>query len=211
VEWPLGDRERALGDPPLNKGPVLAVLVVWSTALYLVPLAVGVGVGAVPLRLISSGIMFDQTAVSFAGFMCIAWSPVAAGLGFAALGGKLAPTPFAIAAGILGATLAATLLLAGGVLGVGPGSTLLLGTEMRWLWKLSVGIVGLAVGLTAPMLLRARAEDHQLDFAAIKKGILLTGLLVAALLLAFGPGPLLGRGITGGGSWLGSLVWVLAL
>lgn len=192
-------------------GPALAVPVVWVTALYFVPLAVGEAVGAVPLRLVSSGILFDQTAVSFPGFLAIVWSPVLAGLLFALLGGKLTARPFLIAAGILGATLAATLMVAGGALGVGPGSTLLLGTELRWVWKLTLGLVGLAVGLAGPMLLKAQAEDHSLDFAAIRKGILFGGLVVAALVIAFGPGPILGRAMTGGGSWLGSLVWVLAL
>ena len=191
--------------------PALAVPVVWATALYLVPLGIGSAVGATPLRLVSSGILFDHTAVSFAGFMAITWSPVLAGLLLAVLGWTLAPRPLFIALGILGATLAATVMVAGGVLGVGPGSNLLLGTELRWVWKLTVGLFGISVGLVGPMLLKARAEDHDLDFGAIKRGILLGGVAVAALVIAFGPGPLMGRLITGGGSWLGSLVWVLAL
>ena len=191
--------------------PALALPVVWATALYVVPFAVGSAVGAVPLRLVSSGILFDQTAVSFAGYMTIVWSPVVVGLLFALVGGKFTAWPFLISAGILGSTLAGTLMLAGGALGIGPGSTLLLGTELRWVWKLTIGLVGLAVGLVGPLLLKAHAEDHSLDFAAIRKGIVVAGLGIGALILLFGPGPILGRAITGGGSWLGSLIWILAL
>jgi hypothetical protein len=198
------DRRRLLA-------PALAVALVWVTALYLVPLAVGIGVGAIPVRLVSSGILFDHTAVSFAGFMGIVWGPVIAGLLFAALAMRLAATPFRTSLGIIGATLAATLMVAGGALGVGPGSTLLLGTELRWVWRLSIGLAGMAVGLAVPMLLKAHAEGHSLDLATIKKGMVLGGLVVAVLMFAFGPGPILGRAITAGGSWLGSLAWILAL
>ncbi len=199
-----GGRSRLLG-------PALAVPLVWATTLYLIPLGVGLAVGAEPLRLVSSGIQFDQMEVTLNGYRLLIWSPVLAGILIATLGFFLRPTPFTSAIAITGATLAGTLLLAGGGFGIGPGSTLLVGTELRWVWRLTIGFVGLAVGIVVPFILKARAEDGQVDFRATRKGMLLGGALAAALFLAFGPGPLLGRAITGGGSWLGSLVWVAGL
>ncbi|MBW8772479.1 MAG: hypothetical protein JF590_04195, partial [Gemmatimonadetes bacterium] len=146
--------------------------------LYLVPLGVGLAVGAVPLRLISSGILFDQVAVSLNGYRAILWSPVVTGVLLALVADRLQPSRFVIALGLSGATLAATLLLAGGVLGIGPGSLLLVGTDLRWILKLCVGAGGLTVGLVGPMLLKARAEDSSIDFRALRRDFLLGGLLL---------------------------------
>jgi hypothetical protein len=179
--------------------------------LYLVPLGVGLAVGAVPLRLISSGILFDQVAVSLNGYRAIIWSPVVTGILLAIAASRLGPTPFRTSLGLAGATLAATLLLAGGVLGIGPGTLLLVGTDLRWIGKLCIAAGGLTVGLVGPMLLKADAEDHSLDFRAIRRHYLLTGIVLGAMILLLGPGPMLGKVMTGTGSWLGSLIWVLGL
>ena len=61
------------------------------------------------------------------------------------------------------------------------------------------------------MLLKAGAEDHSLDFRAIRRDYLLSALVLGALILLLGPGPMLGKAMTGAGSWLGSLFWVVGL
>jgi hypothetical protein len=191
--------------------PAVAVPLAWVSALYLAPLLVGYAVGAVPVRLVSSGIMFDHAEVSLAGFRAITWCPVVSGVLLSLLGHRDRTSPFLISLSLIGATLAATLLVAGGTLGVGPGSLLLVGAELKWIWKIVLLFSGLAMGLVAPQLLKAHAEDNQFDVRMIKKGMLLGGLVAGVLIFLFGPGPILGRAITGGGSWLGSLVWVVAL
>jgi len=191
--------------------PALAVPLAWLVVLYAAPLLVGYAVGAVPVRLISSGIMFDQAEVSLAGFRMITWSPVVSGVLISLVGHRAKTSPFLITFSLIGATLAATLLVAGGTLGVGPGSLLLVGLELKWIWKIVLLFSGLVMGLVAPQLLKAHAEDNEFDIGMIKKGMFLGGVVAGALILLFGPGPLFGRVITGGGSWLGSLVWVVAL
>jgi len=191
--------------------PALAVPLAWVLSLYAAPLLVGWAVGAVPIRLVSSGIMFDQTAVSLAGFRAITWSPVVLGILISLVGHRAKTSPFLIAFSTIGATLAATLLIAGGTLGVGPGSLLLVGAELKWIWKIVLFFSGLVMGLVAPQLLKAHAEDNQFDPKVIRNGMVWGGVAAGALMLAFGPGPVLGRAITGGGSWLGSLVWVVPL
>ena len=213
----MGDRQRALGtagtvsDRRALVAPALAVPLAWVLVLYAVPLLVGYAVGAVPVRLVSSGIMFDHAEVSLAGFRAITWSPVVAGILISLVGHRDRTSPFLISLSIIGATLAATLLAAGGTLGVGPGSLLLVGAELKWIWKIVLLFSGLTMGLVAPQLLKAHAEDNQFDIGVIKRGILLGGIVAGALILLFGPGPMLGRAITGGGSWLGSVVWVVGL
>lgn len=188
-----------------------AMLVGWALMLYLVPLGVGTAVGATPLRLISSGILFDQIAVSLNGYRLLMWSPVLTGIVFALLALKLPASRFVSALGVVGATFAATLLVAGASLGIGPGSTLLVGTELRWVWKLCTAAGGLLIGLVGPMLIKARVEDHDLDFPGLRRDILVIGAVLGAGILVAGPGPFLGKLMTGTGSWLGSLVWVLGL
>jgi hypothetical protein len=204
-----GHRSQVTGH--LLSAPLLAAPLAWLACLYLAPLAVGYAVGAVPIRLISSGIMFDQTAVSLGGFRAITWSPVVVGILISLIGHRARTSPFLIAFSTIGATLAATLLIAGGALGVGPGSLLLVGAELKWIWRIVLLLAGLVMGLVAPQLLKAHAEDNQFDPKEIRRGMLWGGLAAGALVLALGPGPILGRAITGGGSWLGSLVWVVAL
>ncbi len=195
--------------PPLATS--LALIVGWSLMLYVVPLGVGLAVGAVPLRLLSTGILFDQVAVSLNGYRAIIWSPVLTGILLTVLADMRPPTRFLTALGIAGATFAGTLLLAGGVLGIGPGSLLLVGTELKWVLKLSLAAGGLAVGLVGPMLLKAKAEDHSIDFPALRRDYLISAVLLGALILLLGPGPILGKVMTGAGSWLGSLFWVVGL
>ncbi len=190
---------------------MLAVALGWAFMLYLVPLGVGLAVGAVPLRLLSSGILFDQVAVTLNGYRAILWSPVVAGILLAILPDRFPPTRFLTALGIAGTTLAGTMLLAGGVLGIGPGSLLLVGTELQWVWKICLAAGGLTVGLVGPMLLKARAEDHSLDFPALRREYLISAVILGALILLLGPGPILGKITTGAGSWLGSLFWVVGL
>jgi hypothetical protein len=190
---------------------MIAVLVGWTLMLYLMPLGVGYTVGAFPLRLLSSGILWDQVAVSMTGFQLLTWSPVVTGTLLAALGLARGQRRFFVALGIVGATFAATELLLGGALGIGPGSALLIGVELKWVWKICLVAGGLAVGLVGTQLLKAQADDHSLDFMAIRRDLLLSGALLGALILLLAPGPLLGKVMTGAGSWLGSLVWVVGL
>ena len=194
-----------------NPGVVVAVIVGWVLLLYLIPLGVGLAVGAVPLRLISTGIFFDQSETSMAGYRAILWAPIVAGILMGIAGILLRPSRWGIALGLVGSTFAGTLLIAGGGLGIGPAGTLLLGTDLRWIWRFCVVAGGLAVGFVGPLLLRTEAEDHQLDFKSLRRQILLTGLVLGALILVFAPGPILGKVMAGVGSWLGSLVWVLGL
>ncbi len=191
--------------------PFFGVLTGWALLLYLVPLAAGLVVGARPLRLISTGIMFDQAEVTLNGYRLIIWSPVVVGVIFGALALLRRPTRSGLTLGLVGTAIAATLLALGGGLGVGPGSTLLVGTELQWVWKLCIIAAGLLVGLAGPLLIKTLAEDHQIPIPPLKRGIFVTSALLGALILLFAPGPLLGKVMAGMGSWLGSLVWLAAL
>lgn len=179
--------------------------------MYLAPLAAGFAVGATPLGLISSGIMFDHAEVTLNGYRLIVWSPIVAGLLLGALSLFRHPTRFRLTLGFVGTTIAASLLVLGGGLGIGPGSMLLVGTELRWIWKICIIAGGLAVGLVLPVILKSLAEDHQIPIAPLKRDLFLSSALLGALILLLAPGPLLGKGMAGMGSWLGSLVWLAAL
>lgn len=214
MERPLGDRERALGTSALaghRLGTAAVVGAGWALLLYLLPLGVGLAVGAVPLHLVSSGIFFDQSATSMAGYRAILWAPIIAGVGLGLLGMLLRPTRLLLATGLVGCTVAATFLVVGGGLGIGPAGTILLGTDLRWIWRLCLVAAGLVSGLLIPVLLRTRAEEHAIDFRALRTELLLSGVLFGALLVAFGPGPLLGKILAAIGSWLGSLVWIVGV
>ena len=189
----------------------VTVTIGWSMLLYLIPLGVGLAVGAVPLRLISSGIFFDQSGTSMAGYRAILWAPIIAGvlMGIAAL--LLRPSRWGITLGIVGTTFAGTLLVVGGGLGIGPSGTLLLGTDLRWIWRFCVVLAGLTIALVGPLLLRTEAEDQKLDFKSLRREILLTGMVLGALILLLAPGPLLGKVMAGVGSWLGSMVWIVGI
>lgn len=191
--------------------PFSGVLLGWMLLLYLAPLAAGYAVGAKPLRLISSGIMFDQAQVSLNGYRLIIWSPVAVGVILGAVALLRRPSPLGLTFGFVGTTVAATLLVLGGGLGVGPGSTLLVGTELQWVWKLCLIAAGLLVGLAGPLLIKTLGEDHQVAIPPLKRDIFMASALLGALILFLAPGPLLGKVMTGMGSWLGSLVWLAAL
>ena len=192
-------------------GVAVVVLLSWALLLYVIPLGVGLAVGAVPLHLVSTGIFFDQSATSMAGYRAILWAPIIVGAGMGILGMVLRPTRLVLAAGLVGSTVAATFLVVGGGLGIGPAGTILLGTDLRWIWRLCLVGAGLLAGLLVPVLLRTRAEDHQVDFGSIRRELLLSGALFGALILAFAPGPLLGKVLSAIGSWLGSLVWIVGL
>lgn len=187
------------------------VLIGWALLLYLLPLGVGLAVGAVPLHLISTGIFFDQSATSMAGYRAILWAPIVVGATVGILGVTLRPTRLILSAGLVGSTLAATFLVVGGGLGIGPAGTILLGTDLRWIWRLCLVGAGLVAGFLVPVLLRTRAEDHQVDFASIRRELLMSGAIFGAIILAFAPGPLLGKVLSAIGSWLGSLVWIVGL
>lgn len=210
---PIGSTFGVSGFPRLRLAlaPLAAVLAAWTLQLYLVPLVVGRAVGGVPLRIISSGIQWDQSEVTLNGYRLIVWSPVVCGILLGTLALHRRPTRFSIALGLAATTLAATLLVVGGGLGIGPGTTLLVGTELRWVWKLCIVAGGLAVGLVGPVLIKTRGEDHEIDIPALKRNILLGAALLGALLLVLAPGPMLGKAMSGAGSWLGSLVWLVAL
>ena len=188
-----------------------AVVLGWMLLLYLVPLGVGLAVGGRPLRLISSGILWDQTEVSLNGFRAILWSPVLCGVLFFLTAARRRTHPFLLALGLVGVTYAATLLTVGGVLGIGPGGMLLVGTELKWVWKTTLAAAGLALGTMGPLWLKTAAEDHEVPVAPIKRQLLVTAALTGALILLLAPGPVLGKVMTGAGSWLGSLVWLVAL
>ena len=191
--------------------PFSGVLLGWMLLLYLAPLAAGYAVGARPLRLISSGIMFDQSDVTLNGYRLIVWSPVVLGVVLGALALLRRPSRLTLTFGFVGTTIAATLLVLGGGLGVGPGATLLVGTELQWVWKLCLIAAGLLVGLAGPLLIKTLGEDHQIAIPPLKRALFLTSALLGALILLFAPGPLLGKVMSGMGSWLGSLVWLAAL
>lgn len=186
-------------------------MVGWALLLYLVPLVAGLVVGAKPLRLISTGIMFDQAEVTLNGYRLIVWSPVVVGVVLGALALLRRPSRVGLTLGLVGTAIAATLLALGGGLGVGPGATLLVGTELQWVWKLCIIAAGLLVGLTGPLLIKTLAEDHEIPIPPLKRHIFLTSALLGALILLLAPGPLLGKVMAGMGSWLGSLVWLAAL
>lgn len=219
----MGDRERALGASPLTTptpgpsrlhalaAPAAGVLVAWLLLLYLVPFAVGSAVGAKPLRLISSGIMFDQAEITLNGYRLIIWSPVVTGIVLGALALLRKPTRFGLTLGLVGSSIAATLLTLGGGLGIGPGATLLVGTELRWVWKLCIIAGGLAVGLVGPLMIKTLAEDHEISVPPLKRSILLASAVLGALILLLAPGAPLGKVMSGAGSWMGSVVWLLML
>src|SRR5689334_17721413 len=165
----------------------LTVAVLWGALLYLVPIAVGYAVGATPLRLMSSGILFEQSEVSLAGYRLILWSPVVVGAALMVFALRRAPAVVPVTAGIVGTTFAATLLTLGGVLGIGMGGLLLVGTDIRWIWKLCLGFGGVALGLAGTQLIKARAEDHDLPWTQLKRGILLGGALVGVGILLLAP------------------------
>lgn len=191
--------------------PLLALVLAWALLIYLVPLGVGLAVGAVPLRLVSSGIFFDQTQTSLLGYRLILWGPVIAGTLCALVGLLLSPSRFVLSLGIVGATFAATLLVVGGGLGIGPAGTLLIGTDLRWIWRTCVVAAGLVLGLAGAVLLRTRAEDHAVEFPKLRRELLLAGAGTGVLILLLSPGPFLGKLMAGFGSWLGSLVWMVGL
>ena len=191
--------------------PFTAVALGWMLLLYLAPLAAGLAVGARPLRLISTGIMFDQAEVTLNGYRLIIWSPVVVGVVLGALALLRRPSRIGLTLGFVGTTVAATELTLGGGLGVGPSATLLVGTELQWVWKLCLIAVGLLIGLAGPLLIKTLAEDHQIPVPPLKRDIFLTSALLGALILLLAPGPLLGKAMAGMGSWLGSLVWLAAL
>ena len=189
----------------------LGVLGAWALLLYLAPLAAGFAVGARPLRLISSGIMFDQADTTLNRYRLIVWSPVIAGLVLGALALLRRPTRFGLTLGLVGTAIAATLLVLGGGLGIGPGATLLVGTELRWVWKICIIAGGLAIGLVGPLLIKTLTEDHEIAIPPLKGSILLASGVLGALISLAAPGPLVGKVMSGIGSWLGSVVWLAAL
>ena len=191
--------------------PALALVAGWALLLYLVPLGVGIAAEAVPIRLVSSGIFFDLSATSIAGYRAILWGPIVAGLLMWGAGMVLRPSRGAIALGVVGSTYAATLLVAGGGLGIGPGGMLLTGTDIRWVWRICVITGGLAIGLAGPLILGTRADDLPGGQASVRRVLLLSGAALGAMLLLFGPGPILGKVMAGIGSWLGSLLWMSGL
>jgi hypothetical protein len=191
--------------------PFFGVLAGWALLIYVAPLAAGFTVGAKPLRLISTGIMFDQAEVTLNGYRLIIWSPVVVGVILGALALLRRPSRLGLTLGFVGTTIAATLLALGGGLGVGPGSTLLVGTELQWVWKLCIIAAGLLIGLAGPLLIKTLGEDHQIAIPPLKRDIFLASAVLGALILLFAPGPLLGKVTAGMGSWLGSLVWLAAL
>lgn len=190
---------------------IAAVGAAWATLLLVVPWCVGTLIGAEPLRLHSAGILFDFTGVSLGGFRTLAWAPVVVGLSFSLLSLRATPRPFEYALGVIGATYAASILLFGVLLGIGPGNAILVGAEIKWVWRLVATGLGLVAGLAVPQLVKARAEDMQVDFRVVKRGVLVGGLLFGVVLALLLPGGWLGKTTAGFGSWWGSLLWVLAL
>ena len=83
--------------------------------------------------------------------------------------------------------------------------------EIKWVWKIVATGLGLVAGLAIPQLIKARAEDMQVDFRAVKRGLLVGGLLFGIALALVLPGGWLGKTTAGFGSWGGSLLWVLML
>jgi hypothetical protein len=198
------------GFPRLLPGAA-AVGVAWGILLLVVPWTVGTLVGAEAIRLHSAGILFDYTGVSLAGFRTLAWAPIVAGLSFSLLALRTTPRPFEYALGVIGATYAASILLFGVLLGIGPGNAILVGAEIKWVWKIVATAVGLAAGLALPQMIKARAEDMNIDFGGVKRGLLVGGLLFGIALALLLPGGWLGKTTAGFGSWGGSLLWILAL
>jgi hypothetical protein len=190
---------------------ITAVGAAWGLLLLIVPWSVGTLVGAEAIRLHSAGILFDYTGVSLAGYRTLAWAPIVVGLSFSLLALRAAPRPFEYALGVIGATYAASFLLFGALLGIGPGNAILVGAEIKWVWRIVATALGLAAGLAVPQLIKARAEDMQVDFRGVKRGVLVGGLLFGIVLALLLPGGWLGKTTAGFGSWGGSLVWVLAL
>jgi hypothetical protein len=139
------------------------------------------------------------------------WGPVAVGTGLGIAGFLMRPTRFGVTLGVVGSAFAGTLLVVGGGLGIGPGGNLLIGTELRWVWRICIVCIGLVIGLAGPALLGTHADDHSLDFRALRRAILLSGAVLGVLILLLTPGPFVGKVMAGMGSWLGSLVWVVGL
>lgn len=167
--------------------------------------------GATPLRVSSGGILFDLAPVTLGGYRTLILAPIVAALGTGVLALFLRPSRVAIALGILGFTFAGTELVIGGGLGIGPAGQVLIGTEWRWIWRICVVAVGLLLALVGAIFVRTHGEDHQVPFPPIRRDLLLSGLVIGALILLLSPGPMLGKVMTGFGSWLGSLVWVAGL
>jgi hypothetical protein len=190
---------------------IAAVGAAWGLLLLIVPWSVGTFVGAEPLRLHAAGILFDYTGVSLAGFRTLAWAPIVVGVSFSLLTLRATPRPFEYALGLIGATYAASHLVFGALLGIGPGSAILIGAEIKWVWKIVATGLGLVAGLAIPQLIKARAEDMQVDCSGVKRGLLVGGLLFGIVLALVLPGGWLGKTTAGFGSWGGSLLWVLML
>lgn len=205
----MGDRERAVGDAPRPLILAGVVLGLWALALVGVPLAVGLLVHAEPLRLVASGIQWDYGAVTLAGYRAIAWSSIiVAALGYW-LGARRPVSALRVVLALHGAALAATLLLMGGGFNIGPGAGVLVGTELRWVWRFVLGVVGVMVGLVGPAFLLAEAGDLDQDHGAAIRRSLQAGALLAAALILLLPGSLTGKLLTAAASYGGSLVWLV--
>jgi hypothetical protein len=205
-----GTPQSVSGLPRLLPG-VAAVGVAWGLLLLVVPWSVGSLIGAEPIRLHSAGILFDYTGVSLTGFRMLAWAPIVVGVSLSLLALRATPRPFEYALGVIGATYAASILLFGVLVGIGPGNAILVGAEIKWVWRLVATALGLVAGLAIPQLIKARAEDMQVDFNGMKRGLLVGGLLFGIVLSLLLPGGWLGKTTAGFGSWGGSLLWILAL
>ena len=183
----------------------------WTVFLVLAPLLVARFAGAVPLRFTTGGILFDLSAVGLGGYRALLLAPIIAALTCGVAGLLLRPTRASVALGMIGFTFAGTELVLGGGLGVGPAGQILIGTDLRWVWRICAVAIGLVIALTGAVFVRTHGEDHEVQFAPIRRDLLLTGVIVGALILCLSPGPMLGKVMSGVGSWLGSLVWVVGL
>lgn len=183
----------------------------WAVCLVLAPLLVAWFAGAVPLRFTTGGILFDLSAVGLGGYRALLLAPILSAIACGVAGLLLRPTRASIALGMIGFAFAGTELVLGGGLGIGPGGQILIGTDLRWVWRICAVAVGLVIALTGAVFVRTNGEDHEVPFAPIRRDLLLTGMIAGALILFLSPGPMLGKVMSGLGSWLGSLVWVMAL